>query len=263
MRDILHRLFIEDQKSASEIGNILNLTVNQVYGKLSKYKIRKNKIRTTEWFNLDFKKLSDEDIYILGFLWADGYLTNNARSLAIQICINDYENISNALNIVGNWGIHIVDANIKNGVSRKPRATATISSVDICNKLKLLDFDKKSYINPSKIIDIIPKDKMYLFFRGYFDGDGCFYITNKAKQFAIGSTYDQNWQHMVDLFSNLEIDSYKIVQKISKLNHKHSIIRISSLKNVKKLSNYIYQDRLDIGLKRKYDKVKDLIDESK
>lgn len=259
MKDILHKLFIEDQKSASEIGKILNLTVNQIYGKLSKYKIRKNKPRVTEWFNLELKNLSDEEIYTLGFLWADGYLTNKERSLAIQICAEDYQNISDTLNFIGNWGIYTVESSIKNGVLRKTRTTATISNIDICNKLKTLDFDKKSYINPEKILSIIPEEKKYLFYRGYFDGDGCFYITQKAKQFIIGSTYNQDWKHMISLFDNLNIDNYKIVKKISKLNHKHSIIRISSLKNVKLLSEYIYQDRLDIGLKRKFEKVKNIM----
>jgi hypothetical protein len=260
MKDILYRLFIEDQKPASEIANILNLTVNQVYGKLSKYKIRKNKPKKTEWFNVEFKNLSDEEIYVLGFLWADGYLTCKNRAFGIEIRTDDYEDICSIVKLTGNWGTFIRQPSKKNGVTRKSRTIVTISNVDICNKLKSLDFDKKSYINPNKILDIIPEHKRYLFFRGYFDGDGCFYTTKKVKQFAISSTYDQNWEHMMNLFNNIEIDSYKIVQKTSKLNHKHSIIRISSFKNVKKLSNYIYQNRLDIGLKRKYDKVKDLID---
>lgn len=260
MKDILYKLFIDEQKSASEIGSLLNLTVNQVYGKLYKYKIRKNKPKTTRWFNLKLENLSDEEIYILGFLWADGYLTCRNYAIAIQISSDDYQDISDTLNHVGAWGISILKANIKNGVTRKSRTTATISSIEICNKLKSLDFHKKSYINPDKILNIIPNNKKYLFFRGYFDGDGCFYITENAKQFAISSSYDQDWQHIENLFNNLNIDNYKIIKKISKLGHRHSLVRISSVKNVKKLVNYIYQDRLDIGLNRKYIKVKDLID---
>ena len=60
-------------------------------------------------------------------------------------------------------------------------------------------------------------------------------------------------QHL-DL-SITDIKKYKIQKNISKLGHKDSRIRISNVDDLTKLVNYLYQDRLDIGLKRKYNKV--------
>jgi intein/homing endonuclease len=260
MQKILKRLFIKEQKSASKIANILGCTTNHVYGQLAKYKIKKNKPRSTEWFNQKLKNLTDEEIYILGFLWADGYLNGNdkaKRNLKCEIVYDDFLDLEKIFNSVGQWGRCKREASIKNGISRQARMCLTISDTQLINKFIVLDFDKKSYISPNKFLKIIPKNKHYLFYRGYVDGDGCFYITNKAKHFFIGSTYNQNWSHIEKLFKKLKINKYNIQHNISKKGHKDSRIRISNLEGVKKIAQYLYQDRLDIGLKRKYEKVKD------
>lgn len=260
MEKTLRKLFIKENKSASQIGKILGWTTNHVYGQLTKYKIRKNKPRSTQWFNQKLKNLTDEEIYILGFLWADGYLNGNnktKRNLQCQIVYDDFLDLEKTFNSVGRWGKCKREASIKNGVSRQARICLTISDTQLINKFIVLDFDKKSYISPNKFLNIIPQNKHYLFYRGYVDGDGCFYITNKAKHFFIGSTYNQNWSHIKQLFKQLNINTYNIQKSISKLGHKNSRIRISNLDGVKKIAQYIYQDRLDIGLKRKYEKVQD------
>lgn len=262
MEKILKKLFIKENKSASQIAKIIGLTTNQVYGKLAKYNIKKNKPRLTEWFNKTFKNLTDEEIYLLGFLWADGYLnyklitTNNYYNLQCQMIYNDFIDLQSVFNKVGKWGKYIREAYTKKGVFRQKAIVLTISDVSIINKLCSLDFDKKNYICPTKLLNKIPKKKQYLFYRGYSDGDGCFYITDKAKHFFICSTYNQDWTHVVDLFKRLKIKHYNIKKYITKLGHKDSRIRISSLDAIQKIAQYLYQDRLDIGLKRKYEKVK-------
>ena len=50
MEKTLKQLFLKEQKSASQIGKIIGLTTNQVYGQLTKYGIRKNKPKITEWY---------------------------------------------------------------------------------------------------------------------------------------------------------------------------------------------------------------------
>lgn len=259
MEKILRKLFIREQKSASQIAQILDLTTNQVYSQLTKYQIRKNKPKATQWFNQTLKNFTDEEIYILGFLWADGYLNGNdkKRNLQCEIIHDDFLDLEKTFDKVGKWGKHTRAASIKNGVSRKARTTLTISDTKLIAKfISLLDFDKKSHISPNKLLKIIPLKRQYLFYRGYIDGDGCFYITDKAKHFFIGSTYNQDWSHIKNLFNKLKIQHYNIQKNISKLGHKDSRIRISSIDAIQKLVTYLYQDRTDIGLKRKYEKVK-------
>jgi hypothetical protein len=259
MEKILRQLFIIEQKSASKIADILGCTTNHVYGQLTKYKIRKNKPRATQWFNQKLTNFSDEEIYILGFLWADGYLNGRdiKRNLQCEILYKDFINLESVFDKVGKWGKFKRQASIKNGVSRQARISLTISDTKLIQKLiSNFDFDKKNHICPTKLLNKIPKKKQYLFYRGYIDGDGCFYITDKAKHFFICSTYNQDWSHIESLFTNLKIEHYKIKKYISKLGHKDSRIRISSLDAIEKIAQYLYQDRLDIGLKRKYEKVK-------
>jgi intein/homing endonuclease len=255
-KEELIKLFIVEQKSAPSIATIFGCTTNHVYAQLSKHGIRKNKPRVTDWFNKQLSNLIDEEIYLLGFLWADGYLSNLNRNLQCEILYDDFIDLEKIFDKVGKWGRYIRKASFKEGVSRKTRMLLTISDVKLVDKFISLDFDKKGLASPNKILKIIPKNKQYLFYRGYSDGDGCFYITDKAKHFFIGSTYDQDWSHIEKLYKRLKINHYNIQKKISKLGHKHSIIRISSLDAISKIAQYLYQNRLDLGLKRKYEKIK-------
>lgn len=255
----LEKLFIKEQKTAPEIGQILGLSTNQVYGQLQKYGIKKNTPRSTTWFNSSFKKLTDDEIYILGFLWADGFLTSQRHGIQCEIIFDDFVDLEKTFDSVGMWGKYIRNESLKNGVSRKKRILLNISDVSLVKKFISLDFDKKNYICPEKILKIIPKKKRYLFYRGYSDGDGCFYITQKARHFFIGSTYEQDWSHIESLFDSLNISHYNVQRTITKLKHKDSRIRVSSKDSVIKIANYLYQSRLDLGLKRKYEKVKGLM----
>jgi intein/homing endonuclease len=256
----LEKLFIKEQRSASEIGRIVGLSTNQVFGQLQKHGIRKNKPRLTQWFNISFKKLTDDEIYLLGFLWADGYLSNKNRSLQCEIILDDFLDLEKTFNNVGQWGRYLRSGGFKKGVNRRKRMLLTISDVELVRKFISFDFHKKNYICPKKLLKKIPIKKRFLFYRGYSDGDGCFYITEKAKHFFIGSTYNQDWSHIKYLFESLSIKNYSVQKIISKLNHKDSRIRVSSKDAVVKIANYLYKDRLDLGLKRKYEKVKGMID---
>lgn len=264
MKQQLYDLFITEDKSASEIGKILGFSTNQIYAKLFKYNIRKQKQRKTKWYNATLKNLTDEEIYILGFLWADGYLTNKKKdffyNLACQILFTDYTNIKSIFNKVGCWSEYIREAKTdKKNVHRKQNILLTISDVSFIKKLVNVDFDKKNHVSPEKLLKLIPKKKHYLFYRGYFDGDGCWYVKHRYKQFFVSSSYQQDWSCIINLFNKLNIQYYNIKNTIRSNGHKDSMIRISNLDDVTKLAKYIYKDRLDIGLNRKYQKIEHIL----
>lgn len=262
MQKKLIKMFIVDRRPKSEILKALKLTSNQYSYLLRKYDLRRTPVRTTNWFNHELKNLTDEEVYILGFLWADGYLngTGIKYNLQCEIIYDDFKTIEKIFDKTGDWSRHFRKESIKNGVNRQKRVCLTISDRELIKKFIAFDFDKKSYINPTKILKLIPKNKHYLFYRGYIDGDGCFYITEKANQFSIGSTYDQDWTHIENLFKKINIkDQYTIQRRISKKRHKLSQIRVTSKDSVTKLAQYLYQDKLHIGLPRKFEKVKHLL----
>lgn len=221
-------------------------------------------VKKTTWYNNKFKNLSNEEIYILGFLWADGYLNGSPdikNNLQIEIIYKDFMDIESIFDTVGKWGKYIRKASIKKGVKRQKRICISISSRELVRKLITLEFDKKNNTSPIQILKLIPPKKQYLFVRGYVDGDGCYYITKNAHQFCISSNYNQDWTWIEELFHKLNITKFQIIRDISKEKHKYSRIRTSSRESMEKLVRYIYQDNINIGLTRKFNKVKHLLKE--
>jgi intein/homing endonuclease len=261
MQKELTKMFITEKRPKSEILKVLGLTSNQYRYLLTKYNLHRKPVRTTSWFNHDFKNLTDEEIYILGFLWADGYLNGAGikSNLQCEITYNDFKTIEDSFDKTGDWSRLYRKASIKNGVKRQKRVCLTISDRALIRKFIDFDFDKKGYINPIKILKLIPKNKHYLFYRGYVDGDGCFYITYNANQFSIGSTYNQDWTHIENLLKKLNIKNYSIQRRISNKRHKLSQIRVTSKESITKIVKYLYKDKQHIGLSRKLDKVKHLL----
>lgn len=219
-------------------------------------------VKKTIWYNNTFKNFSDEEIYILGFLWADGYLNGTPdikNNLQIEIIYKDFVDIEPVFDTVGKWGKYIRKASIKKGVKRQKRICVSISSRELVRKLIVLGFDKKNNTSPIKILKLIPQKKQYLFIRGYVDGDGCYYITKAAHQFCISSNYNQDWTWIEELFHKLKITKFQITRETSKKKYKCSRIRTSSRESMEKLAQYIYQDNTHIGLTRKFHKVKHLL----
>lgn len=194
-----------------------------------------------------------EFCYLLGYLWADGWLTD--KNYRIQIIESDGLILKEILDSIK---IHYSLNRKKNGIDNT--GTNRSPSLIFCfgkhlkNFLKKLNYDKKSYISHQKIMESIPKENLHYWLRGYFDGDGCFYYNQKwkTKQANIGSTYNQDWTYFIEF-----LDSYNIKAKAFKKIHKKSKSKSSLLrfcgKQIIKFGEYIYQGK-QFGLDRKYQK---------
>jgi len=118
------------------------------------------------------------------------------------------------------------------------------------------DYDKKSFISPFKILSKIPDNLHQHFYRGYSDGDGCFYINNHNYQYIISGDFKQEWSLIETLFKKLNI-KYTI-KYITNKKGNSSLIRITNKNDVDVFGNYIYSEYDNIGLKRKYIKFKEI-----
>jgi len=102
-----------------------------------------------------------------------------------------------------------------------------------------------------------------MWYRGYSDGDGCFYINKYARQYSISAPFEQDLSFVGDKFTELGIDRFELKKRTHKSKDgkisNSSNIRMSNKKNIKLFGEYIYQDRLDIKFDRKYDKYKEII----
>lgn len=138
---------------------------------------------------------SEESAYVLGFYVADGCITNNR--IAFSISEKDFDTLQAIQQILSsNSNIqHYPERHNKQGYTCYPMCHFAVSSKHICEKLTEYGLGKqKTYLSKS-IVNIVPKEYMWHFIRGYFDGDGCVSASN-IKRIIKGKTYkywNVNW----------------------------------------------------------------------
>lgn len=205
-----------------------------------------------------FIKVNSKSIaYLLGLIWADGYvLSDNKRQrISIEMVKEDLKKLKPIFLSIGKWSV-----NCRNRQNKKPQMCIHTNNKILADFLIENDYTSKSNSPATKILNRIPKKFQSYWFRGLIDGDGCFYINKKRSmhQFNVSSSYNQDWCYMEDIFKKLKI-SYKIVKRKclqrGKIN-KSSFVRITNKKDIVKFGNYIYNNysKDKIGLLRKYKK---------
>lgn len=186
-----------------------------------------------------------EIVYLLGFLWADGYIKNKGSSVEISILSEDASHIKYVLKNL----IKYREYKIKRK-GRRPSITLTINDIPLVKLLKTqFDFHKKSnmFFNLSKI----PTELHKYFLRGYLDGDG--HIAPTKVSFS--ASYDYDWKNFITFLKEININVYKIRKYESKEHYKSSTMIINLKENSNKLLDFVYSGRsMDgIGLNRKYE----------
>jgi hypothetical protein len=200
-----------------------------------------------------------EAAYILGLLWADGYIRRDGCSITLLITNKTASEINWIFNKTGEWIFYF-------------RKKTQESWQDMCEirtgnnylwwHLYDLDYYAKSKVSADKVLSIIPNHLKQYWFRGLVDGDGCFDSTNRKHRFSICGTYDQDWSYFIDILKNLNV-RYRI-EKTSRLNknsgnmNNYSKIHIEHLESLSVFGKYIYKDREkdQMGLLYKYTKWK-------
>jgi intein-encoded DNA endonuclease-like protein len=260
-------------KGAKYCAAKLNLKESQIRSLVSRLKIKVSNARRSfiartkmdkpyEEYNvnpLQFINVETPEIaYILGFLWADGYLGSN-YSINTEIVSDDAIILEKVFLSTGKW--HIFQ---RKRTGYRPQTKFSCNAKLLCEYLTELGFKNKNKC-PQKLLKTIPKNLQNYWFRGYFDGDGCWYFNPKGylRQCVISSKHQQNWKFMIELLKELKISKYRI-NKIHRINkkgveNKSSQIRVCSLDAIKKFGNYIYGGN-QFGLERKLDKFIDMTD---
>jgi hypothetical protein len=215
----------------------------------------------------DFKNIKSEEVsYFLGLLWADGHISKSNNMVSIECNGEDMLEFKKVLDVFGRWSYY----SRKRVDSRSN--TNPVTSAYICDKLLhdfLVENDylEKSIKSPEKILSKISKELIVYFLLGMIDGDGCFYYKEKmSNQFYLTGTIEQDWSSFINIFESIGVQVKHI--KIQNKN-KSSFIRVTNVKDIKKIGDFIYSTIEDdnIGLKRKYEKykliIKNLLDKDK
>lgn len=214
--------------------------------------------RRHETYNVDarnfMENITNESAYLLGLIWADGYLLNTKRNphrISVEIQTTDFKIIENLFDLTGKWC-----------KSKRKRPKRKEQSSAITNNKRLFQCLVEDYNYTEGVPDIskIPKSMLHYWFRGLFDGDGCFYFNEKRRltQMSIAGPYNQDWRFLTSLLDDLNI-KYVIKAKISKKGHKSSCVRVSNREGIIRFGQYIYQGD-KFGLTRKRDKLRMIID---
>lgn len=199
-----------------------------------------------------FNKNCTNTAYVLGFIWADGYLNcrdGKHERVNTEIAEKDFNEIYYLFN---NIGIHLFSTKRQRN-NRQPQATFGYSDKNFISFLIENDFLNRKEKGFNKILSNFNEKTINFFIKGLFDGDGCYYINEKRsiRQISLSSSLNQNYSGIDKLFNSLNI-KYKI-RKVNSVNS-YSILRMSSKKDCNIFINFL-GNSLNVGLQRKIDKI--------
>lgn len=247
------KLFIIENyelKGAKYCADILNRKPDSIYNQAKKLGIKRihgyNNININILNNINSERIA----YFMGLFWADGsiyhYISNkiNNYHTRLELIKSDMDEIHNILTYIGKWS----SRSRKRG-NWQEVSVYTISSKPLYEKLEEYGYKTKSYESPSIILSRIPENLHYMFWRGYFDGDGCISFGINYNMIKFSGNINMNWSCLEKLCNNLNI-KYSIY-KDDNSKHTNSCFMIQNKKGIVKFINYAYNENLDIGFSRK------------
>lgn len=201
-----------------------------------------------------FNELNPTNVYLMGFLAADGSIQKDG---GIKIGLSTIDRpFLEKVRIILHSNYPIRDYLTKDGFSvsefifRSEKIKQKLAEYGIVNnKTKTFSFPYN-----------LPKELYIDFIRGYFDGDGTFCI---AGQYRRASLCGYNQQFLQDVVNILE-NQYNIpAVKIQKDNRGNTYYFQYSQTSAKKLYELFYENNPALYLPRKYDKCLQLFGEIK
>lgn len=245
-----------------QCAQILNRNVHRIYEKCSRLKIHSKILEklTSEQIeslrekfmkrqiSLDFSNNPKQLAYFLGYFWADGYILSSRPELRLEITKEDGLNIQFILETIGDFNIFF-----RNRKNHKSQMMFQCTNKEVSLKLQALGKYSNSIESHKKIMEFIPKEYHIYFLRGLIDGDGCFYVTEKATQFSISNSYNFDWSYLIEYLKDNFNFNCTIVQRTNKSSS--SAIRNTNQHEIYNFVSKIYEHTDGIWLNRKYDKI--------
>lgn len=239
--------------SFTEIGKRLNINRKlvsyylQKKGYIPNHKFMpKEKViqKTQKYVNENvFEKIdSEEKAYWLGFMYADGCVSEKTNRIELCVQEKDKEHIIKFKTFLKSQ--HKIGKKIKNnkyisyrlGITREKLKKDLIKQGCIPNKTKVMKFPTKNQV---------PKKFIFPFIRGYFDADGCIRKHNTSNVSLELLGYEDFLKELTKL---LNIDGH-----IYSFNHSDVSRFMIAGKQATEIFNYLYKDAT-IYLDRKYKK---------
>lgn len=262
---ILHEYVTEKRSVLSISKDLDDYSYDVVYRfikKTSGLEIRGNVFNSRIYdYDINFFDVIDneEKAYWLGFIYADGYVTKrgNTYQLGIALGRKDKSHLKKFVDSLNsNLKIHdyVQDSAYLKGTLY---SRVLISNNHICEQLMNKGCTRKktnTLTFPSE--EIVPKNLINHFIRGYFDGDGCltgYYVSKKEKheyQVKILGTME----FLNGLHENLPVTRvFSPRRRFKEKDTNNFTLEIGGKKQVFKILEFFY-DNSNIFLDRKYAK---------
>ena len=245
-KDYFIKLYYENTHlTVKQIGDALGLSKRCTMSIFKEYKTnskRKNRYTLDENY---FEEINTQQkSYILGLIYADGYV-GNEKFNNISLTQKEYKllyEVKKELEFTGR-----IRLGNKGGFENsKPGYVLNFSSEKVANDLRKLGLYPKKSLTIDKIPNIRDELKRH-FLRGYFDGDGSiskyihkFKKTNKEYSYVKGKMCIIATEKMLeDFIKTFNIEHYYISQSKTK---EMKYIQIESKKELKRIYNLMYRD---------------------
>ncbi|ALA07266.1 putative endonuclease [Brevibacillus phage SecTim467] len=245
----LDRLYNVEQKSTKEIAKLISRSQCYVMGKMKEFEIERRDSGTAQAMKIGipfnenfFNEWSPEMAYVLGFIYADGNLSNNR----FRIQIKDLDHIEKLADTLGMDRSYIFTRTDKKygkesygiSASRRDVAARLIALGVTPNKSRSMTFPE------------IPKEYLRDFIRGYFDGDGTVgcYSKQLAVRFTLGA--EKFAKRLAEILSDMLEHDVKI--KFDKRGAGNYVVGFHSNRLAKKFYENIYYDNC-LAMDRKQD----------
>lgn len=190
-------------------------------------------------------------VYILGLLWADGYI-KHPYTITLATTYPDADYLIPLFLKTGKWKHY---KKIYKNKRWKVGCTIKTSNKPLFDFLESHDYSSKSNESADKILSIIPNHLKHCWFRGLLDGDGHIHTDNSGcHNVSFSSTINQNWSFLELLCKKLEIE-YSIRHEKRNTGNSSRFYVYGKHKTIK-FCEFMYGGYSNdfIGLKRKHDK---------
>ncbi len=202
-------------------------------------------------------------IYLLGLLWADAHFVFSGSGGSIAIaCVND--DSDTVKRICASHGlVHWKTRQaMRNGKAwGRLQFTMRLVMGDARASLSSWGFDTKE--SPSTLLNQISPHLRHYWWRGYFDGDGCFYAGWRKTEVAFWSTIDQDWTFVYHLFAELGHGDAVHTTQYNRKGGRHcsSATLVWQQAAIRAFLRYIYtgDDIAQLGFLRKHTKAQPLL----